>query len=770
LESAVDTYYEYLRTFSQELGSRIVEMYPPVQGPNDPIATPIATLLRKPLPAQALTISGLAKHLKTARSVRIVGECGTGKTLMSMGVAHAHADGAPYSAIAMCPPHLVLKWAREVLITVPRARAFVIYDLRNGGDPTRPHGVVEVQLQNGHAINKGLKTSLYGMRAMGRQGWRKRCPVPAYFVVSRETGKLSYHWKHAFAVAESGPDSGSVINPDSGTTVESPDGGILSRIDFDERKHSETISREKQGTSVFSALWQADRAKIQRMAPLEYVGRYMKGWWDYAIADELHQLAQETAQGNNLGVLYCCAHKLIGLTGTLMGGYADDLFNLFYRMEPRQMVADGFTAGTTGRRDFATRYGVMESIEKIPDADNACTRAAKSNVRLVRKPGASPLIFGKFLMGSTAFVTLDDIADYLPSYEESVIEVEMDAELARAYAGVEKDIRDAVRENRGNRSLMSLMMHRLLYPDHPFGIGEIWGKRFNPTTKCYEPFLVTEAPDLPKDVLYAKERGLIEDIREELRQGRRCQVYATFTGEFDVAARLELVLRGAGLRVAVLRPTVPTLKRELWYEKQLKEGIQVVICHPKLVETGLDLLAFPTLYFYETGYSLHTLRQASRRSWRIGQKHPVKVKFLVSKNTTQTTCLRLMGKKMLVALTMEGKFSGEGIHSLESDDDVMSAMARELVERGRVGESADAVWADLKRERDLHLPSRPAHPPQGTVAVTEEELPEMPLILPQPVPEPPPLTLVHPAGEPKQKPSPLWPTGHAEGEQLLLFA
>jgi hypothetical protein len=34
------------------------------------------------------------------------------------GAEHAHADGAPYSAIAMCPPHLVLKWAGEVLIAV----------------------------------------------------------------------------------------------------------------------------------------------------------------------------------------------------------------------------------------------------------------------------------------------------------------------------------------------------------------------------------------------------------------------------------------------------------------------------------------------------------------------------------------------------------------------------------------------------------------------------------------------------------------------------
>ena len=263
--------------------------------------------------------------------------------------------------------------------------------------------------------------------------------------------------------------------------------------------------------------------------------------------------------------------------------------------------------------------------------------------------------------------------------------------------------------------------------------------------------------------MYAKERRLIEDIRGELGRGRRCQVYATFTGEHDVAARLERVLRQAGLRVAVLRPAVPTLKRELWYEKQLKDGVEVVICHPKLVETGLDLLAFPTLYFYETGYSLHTLRQASRRSWRIGQKHPVQVKFLVSKATTQTMCLRLMGKKMLVALMMEGKFSGEGIHSLESDEDMMSAMARELVERGRVGESADAVWADLKRERAQHMVSQTEREEEGD--------PSLPLLSQEPIAASLPVPhLVEPTPKRQQKPSALWPTGHAEGEQLLLFA
>jgi hypothetical protein len=148
---------------------------------------------------------------------------------------------------------------------------------------------------------------------------------------------------------------------------------------------------------------------------------------------------------------------------------------------------------------------------------------------------------------------------------------------------------------------------------------------------------------------------------------------------------------------------VPTQKREEWYDRQLESGVEVVICHPKLVETGLDLLAFPTLYFYQTGYSLHTLRQASRRSWRIGQRHPVRVKFLTYQGTMQEICLRLMGRKMLVALMMEGKFSGEGLQSLDADEDLVAAMARELVEKAGVGESADQIWRQLDRERAKHV-------------------------------------------------------------------
>ena len=134
------------------------------------------------------------------------------------------------------------------------------------------------------------------------------------------------------------------------------------------------------------------------------------------------------------------------------------------------------------------------------------------------------------------------------------------------------------------------------------------------------------------------------------------------------------------------------------------------------------VLDFSTILFYQSGYSLHTLRQASRRSWRIGQQRPVRVKFLCYEGTMQTSCLRLMGKKLLVALTMEGKFAGEGLQSIDEDDDMLSAMARELVERNGIGETADAIWRAINTEHQNRFPAS-AHSSDGAGSVEAPDAP-----------------------------------------------
>jgi superfamily II DNA or RNA helicase len=731
----LSTIYDYMRANASLLGARILQEYPALHQFDDPVSPRIEGLLRKPFPAQTIAIMGIAKRWRQARTGMVIAECGTGKTLISLGAIHVHSEGKQFTSLAMVPPHLVEKWAREAFHTLPGVRIFLIDDLRNGGDDNKSHGVNEVRLRHGRVVREGFQTTLSELRLRkqslsSRKRWLSLCGRPSLFIVGRERAKLGYFWRHAYRMPRSGPYLGCVVNSDTGKPV-IVDDSRLTLAEFEKVKISETIESrgDKSCRPLHSPLWQADSDKIRRMAPIEFIGRYMPGWFDYTICDEIHQLAGDTAQGNALGTLASCTDRIVGLTGTLLGGYADDLFNTLFRLEAARMKEHGYEWGTTGRSSFTQDYGVLETITKVEPTDNRCSKA-KTTSMVRRKPGASPLLFGEFLMQLCAFVFLEDISAELPPYEESYLSVPMDPLMMAAYREVEDAIRKALKEHRGNRSVLSTMLNTLLlYPDHPYGLGTLYGKEFDQEVRRNVSFVIAETRDLPEDQLHSKERRLIEEIKEELAEGRRCQVFAVYTQKHDVTARLQRILCNEGIRTAVLRASVDTSKREAWYARQIKEGIQVVISHPKLVETGLDLLDFPTILFYESGYSLHTLRQASRRSWRIGQRRPVRVKFLCYEGTMQTACLRLMGKKLLVALTMEGKFAGEGLQNIDEDDDMLSAMARELVERNGIGETADAVWKSLNAEHHKLFPATSRS--NGDVSLLEA-----PAVLPGVQPDP----------------------------------
>lgn len=703
--------YDYMRAHAVELGDRILKTYPALHQAEDSPSSRLSGLLRAPFPAQTLAIMGLAKRWELARTANVIAECGTGKTLIALGAMHVHSQAHPFTAIAMVPPHIVGKWAREAVQTIPGIRVFLIDNLRNGSPDKSPHGVNEVRVKRGEIVREGLRTSLTDLRlrktySSARKRWDRICNGPALFIVGRDRAKLGYFWRHAYETPRSGRYRGCVVNPVSGVPIIT-DEGRLTVGDFERVRITEMVSElnEKPCRSRFAPLWQADNQKIPRVAPVDFISRYMSGFFDYAICDELHQLAGDTAQGNALGALAACAGRIVGLTGTLLGGYADDLYNILFRLQPQRMIAKGYQWGSSGRSAFAQDYGVLETITKIEPAENACSDG-KTSITVRRKPGASPLLFGEFLMDTCAFVFLEDISDALPPYEESVTAVSMDAPMAAAYEKLEADMREALKAHRGNRSVLSIMLNALLlYPDHPYGLGALRGFERDESGRR-QRFLIAETEDLPEQFAYAKERKLVEEVKQELAEGRRCQVFAVYTQKRDVTARLERILRDEGISCAIMRSNIDTSKREAWYERRIREGVQVFIAHPRLVETGLDLLFAPTIIFYESGYSLHTLRQASRRSWRIGQRRPVRVKFLCYEGTMQAKCLRLMGKKLLVALAMEGKFAGEGLQTLDEDDDMLTSMAKELVEKNGIGESADAVWKQLNHEHQRLFPAQ----------------------------------------------------------------
>ena len=320
----------YMRSYAPELGDRILALHPPLHAVDDPPSPMIGKLLRKPYPAQTLAIMGLVRRWQQARAGAVIAECGTGKTLISLGAVQTHAGDRPFTALAMVPPQLVEKWCRETILTLPRVRVFIIDGLRTPTSAKSHCGVNEVKLRNGRIVREGLRTSLSELRLRktspsARKRWDSLCRWPAVFVVGRDRAKLGYFWRHAYQVVRCGRYQGSVVNPDSGAPVYlGEEGERLLAMDFKKAKLSEMLG-QGEGTNharrpFYSALWQADGRKIRRFAPIDFIGRYMHGFFDYAIADEVHELkGGDTAQGNALGTLASCARHIAVLTGTLLG-------------------------------------------------------------------------------------------------------------------------------------------------------------------------------------------------------------------------------------------------------------------------------------------------------------------------------------------------------------------------------------------------------------------------------------------------------------------
>jgi hypothetical protein len=122
-------------------------------------------------------------------------------------------------------------------------------------------------------------------------------------------------------------------------------------------------------------------------------------------------------------------------------------------------------------------------------------------------------------MNMAAFVSLEDISAALPPYTEEIVSVEMDPPLREAYQNLEDDISEALRDHHGNSSVISTAMNALLlYPDKPHGFGPLYGYTTNEDGER-ERFLISEPADLDENVVYAKERRLIEECKKEIAAG-----------------------------------------------------------------------------------------------------------------------------------------------------------------------------------------------------------------------------------------------------------
>ena len=408
-----------------------------------------------------------------------------------------------------------------------------------------------------------------------------------------------------------------------------------------------------------------------------------------------------SAQGIAAGVLADACGRSLTLTGTLTGGYSSTLFHLLYRFSPA--IRTEFGRSEEGR--WIQRYGFEEHTigkdddESVEDGRFSRRRRYRKVVR--ERPGLAPAALFH-LIGNSVFLRLSDVASGLPSYEEQILLSSMDSEPdSNGYTqrGVYGTLYDKLRAAladalaKGSRKLLSTYLQSLLaYPD-----GCTRGETvFDPDSRD----VLVQMPPLSEEKLYPKEKALLDLVAAERMEGRRVLVYATHTRTRDITERMSDILTRHGFREAVMKAdAVAPDRREAWVENKVKEGIDVLICHPRLVQTGLDLIDFPTIVWAETDYSVYTMRQASRRSWRIGQTRPVKVVFMAYRGTLQADALKLVAQKLQSSLAVEGELPEDGLAAYGDDgDDIMLALARKIVngEEEEEGESVEDAFAQAR--------------------------------------------------------------------------
>ena len=297
---------DWLERHGPALGELIEKRLTPVYNPLAPEGVEeyerkLPALLKTPYSVQAEVIKGSAKALFRAGRKRIfvVGEMGTGKSLLALATQYMFRR--PARVLVLCPTTLVNKWIREAKEAIPEVRTI---------DLTVPNVIATLQ---------------------EFRRFRGKPQTSEIYVMSKEKAKLSYPWRPA------------ALRKKHAYGIFCPQCAALA-TENDERLTMEDLKKKRRKCGACgSPLWQAD-GSLRRFAPAEYIKKYLKGYWDFIVIDEIQAYkAEGTLQGRAMGSCSCAVPYTACLTGTLNGDIRTISFIFFSGWTRRSLNRTGST-------------------------------------------------------------------------------------------------------------------------------------------------------------------------------------------------------------------------------------------------------------------------------------------------------------------------------------------------------------------------------------------------------------------------------------------
>jgi hypothetical protein len=771
---------DYFREYGHWHVKKATTLLQPLHVPGQDQLPNFPDSLRQPYEPQAHAIAACIAMLDESKRGIIAAEMGTGKTLMAMLTVHEHARrpvrkggrNGRYRALVLCPDHLISKWRDELVATIPGVRVTTfdvegkgcrqlitdmnsLYTSARGPDGRwrKPEGPEWAILGRDQSklmptrVNLGFQHTGYLSRKLfhrfrDRHGEEQTtvtrqylCPQCGAPILGKEdkaidvphsTKLLRCEGKFGREITEDGCSTGKDLVP-------------VAHRDRYENMWNFPLAKHKPGQVVEKGdkrykvcacnerLWQFT-GKPRRWPPAVFLAKKMPGFFTYMICDEIHeQKSNVSAQANAFGKLASSCRYCLALTGTIVGGYAKDIFYLLMRLDARPLLEEGLDWKSMMK--FTREYGRIERIVTTRTASDGEVTVS-TGARSMRKdetekteerpaPGIMPALFGRHLLDKSVFLSLEDLAENLPPLREYVggppgadyteedkhfyedCRVTMNPELADEYRRVEGTLAAKCQEMLANGSmklLSALLVAGLEYPDRPWdwraptekpehlacGYWELPGNRSPGNWRG-----VIQPRSLPQDVVYPKEAALLRIVEREVSAGNQVWVYCQMTGKRDIQVRLKGLLAERGYTTSILRSKAVKPRDRLdWIKKEGRKA-QVIISHPQLVQTGIDFFHreagayshnFNAIAFYETGYNLFTMRQAAARGLRIGQEKSCRVYYLHYRDTMQTRALCFIARKMAAAMALDGELTVEGLTALDDSGSAALALARTIAE------------------------------------------------------------------------------------------
>jgi superfamily II DNA or RNA helicase len=681
---AVRSVTQYLNAFGVQIAERIKGQFNPLFDPATEALSPEVLAVNEYIKenagyslydAQLAMVETHKRCLERSKATLCIAECGSGKTKIGAGALHAYQHRHHFLAhnkyfnIVLCPSHMAKKWVREIEETLSDTFAIIV------------NSIAELNM-----VYEAYKRD------------NKTC----YVIITKEKARDGYQRRPAVMWNERRRE---FICPDcyGGLEMELTDDGSKYKVPADGLFFRKETKQNRKCDSCGSILWtalapeqQSDWVKVsdygfvhrryayaylryvekkpkiyqaikniadnpdghfpntgayRRFSLSTYIKRKMRGKVDGLIIDELHDYNNNSGQGDAMGELFQAAKKVVGMTATLINGYSSGIFHLLYRISSDLMIRDNKRYEKP--LDFNAEYGVTESVYELVSPDyNANRRTVRRKIRERQLPGVSPLVYSRFLMENAAFLSLNDMGKDLPEYEEIPIQLKMNSDVSLEYRRLEKQFIHILKYQKDiAKKILSVYLNLLtVYPDQPYGYESV------KHPKDGSDLIIPEDTSCIEE-LHEKDHHVLDIVKRKTHEGERVLIYTSWT-RIDTQTKLTKLLTEQGYRVAVLTAAVSPKKREEWVEKQVRNGVQVLICNPSLVKTGLDLNDFTAIVYYNISYDLFTLRQSSRRSWRINQRAPrIEVYFFYYKGTMQHRAIRLMASKLAVAGVIEGNLT-----------------------------------------------------------------------------------------------------------------